>query len=181
MGQLCKGLHHPHRPDPAARSCRQNHLDCLPPRLRNPGKEDGKPYTRWIADLASKYKIRLVWVNSADQAIRALNSSPRFHGDKVESFYYFGHSNCYAWMLDYGNNIMAVSTEWIHETDLNRIRRDIFHAAVRLLELRLLYGSQHVPLVETHRRRPLWGNTESTRYGPVSDGRLPEGAGKWVK
>ena len=35
------------------------------------GKEDGKPYTRWIADLASKYKIRLVWVNSADQAIRA--------------------------------------------------------------------------------------------------------------
>ena len=90
------------------------------------GKEDGKPYTRWIADLASKYKIRLVWVNSADQAIRALNSSPRFHGDKVESFYYFGHSNCYAWMLDYGNNIMAVSTEWIHETDLNRIRRDIF-------------------------------------------------------
>lgn len=50
------------------------------------GKEDGKPYTRWIADLASKYKIRLVWVNSADQAIRALNSSPRFHGDKVESF-----------------------------------------------------------------------------------------------
>lgn len=28
---------------------------------------------------------------------------------------------------------------------------------------------------------PLWGNTESTRYGPVSDGRLPEGAGKWVK
>ena len=75
------------------------------------GKEDGKPYTRWIADLASKYKIRLVWVNSADQAIRALNSSPRFHGD----------------------------------------------AAVRLLELRLLYGSQHVPLVETHRRRPPLG------------------------
>ena len=28
---------------------------------------------------------------------------------------------------------------------------------------------------------PLWGNTESTRYGPVSDGRLPEGVGKWVK
>ena len=40
------------------------------------GKEDGKPYTRWIADLASKYKIRLVWVNSADQAIRALNFLP---------------------------------------------------------------------------------------------------------
>lgn len=90
------------------------------------GREDGKPYTRWIADLASKYKIKLVWVDSADQAIRALNSSPRFRGDFVESFYYFGHSNCFAWMLDYGNNIMAVSTEWIHETDLNRIRRDIF-------------------------------------------------------
>lgn len=28
---------------------------------------------------------------------------------------------------------------------------------------------------------PLWGNMESTRYAPVSNGRLPEGAGKWVK
>ncbi|QAA41480.1 hypothetical protein C1I94_07675 [Akkermansia muciniphila] len=181
MGQLCKGLHHPHRPYPAARSCRQNHLDCLPPRLRNPGKEDGKPYTRWIADLASKYKIRLVWVNSADQAIRALNSSPRFHGDKVESFYYFGHSNCYAWMLDYGNNIMAVSTEWIHETDLNRIRRDIFTPQSDCWSFGCYTGAsmsrwwKHIVGV------PLWGNTESTRYGPVSDGRLPEGAGKWVK
>ena len=40
------------------------------------GREDGKPYTRWIADLASKYKIKLVWADSADQAIRALNASP---------------------------------------------------------------------------------------------------------
>ena len=120
------------------------------------GKEDGKPYTKWISDLAAKYKTKLVWVNTADQAIRALNSSPRFQGDKVESFYYFGHSNCFAWMLDYGNNIMAVSTEWIHETDLNRIRRDIF-SAVRLSQFRLLHGGQHVRLVEASRRRSSLG------------------------
>lgn len=145
------------------------------------GKEDGKPYTRWIADLASKYKIRLVWVNSADQAIRALNSSPRFHGDKVESFYYFGHSNCYAWMLDYGNNIMAVSTEWIHETDLNRIRRDIFTPQSDCWSFGCDTGASMSRWWKRIVGVPLWGNTESTRYGPVSDGRLPEGAGKWVK
>ena len=145
------------------------------------GKEDGKPYTRWIADLASKYKIRLVWVNSADQAIRALNSSPRFHGDKVESFYYFGHSNCYAWMLDYGNNIMAVSTEWIHETDLNRIRRDIFTPQSDCWSFGCYTGASMSRWWKRIVGVPLWGNTESTRYGPVSDGRLPEGAGKWVK
>lgn len=117
------------------------------------GREDGKPYTRWIADLASKYKIKLVWVDSADQAIRALNSSPRFRGDFVESFYYFGHSNCFAWMLDYGNNIMAVSTEWIHETRPEPHPPGHFHPAVRLLELRLLHGGQHVRLVEAHRGR----------------------------
>ena len=27
---------------------------------------------------------------------------------------------------------------------------------------------------------PLWGNTESTRYYPVGDGKFPEGGGKWV-
>ena len=145
------------------------------------GREDGKPYTRWIADLASKYKIKLVWVDSADQAIRALNSSPRFRGDFVESFYYFGHSNCFAWMLDYGNNIMAVSTEWIHETDLNRIRRDIFTPRSDCWSFGCYTGASMSGWWKRIVGVPLWGNTESTRYGPVSDGRLPEGVGKWVK
>ena len=134
-----------------------------------------------IADLASKYKIKLVWADSADQAIRALNASPRFRGDKVESFYYFGHSNCYAWMLDYGNNIMAVSTEWIHETDLNRIRRDIFTPQSDCWSFGCYTGASMSRWWKRIIGVPLWGNTESTRYGPVSDGRLPEGAGKWVK
>ncbi len=145
------------------------------------GREDGKPYTRWIADLASKYKIKLVWVDSANQAIRALNSSPRFRGDFVESFYYFGHSNCFAWMLDYGNNIMAVSTEWIHETDLNRIRRDIFTPRSDCWSFGCYTGASMSGWWKRIVGVPLWGNTESTRYGPVSDGRLPEGVGKWVK
>ena len=28
---------------------------------------------------------------------------------------------------------------------------------------------------------PLWGNLESTRYQPVGEGRLPAGAGRWVR
>ena len=100
-----------------------------------------RPYTRWIADLASKYKIKRVWVDSADQAIRALNSSPRCRGDFVESFYYFGHSNGFAWMLDYGNNIMAVSTEWIHETDL----KDVYKRQVCSRWRKRPCGSSHRP------------------------------------
>lgn len=145
------------------------------------GKEDGKPYIKWISELASKYKAKLVWVNTADQAIKALNASPRFRGDKVESLYYFGHSNGSAWMLDYGNNIMAISTEWIHETDLSRIRRDMFTPQSDCRSFGCYTGVSMSGWWKRIVGVPLWGNMESTRYGPVSNGSLPSGVGKWVK
>ena len=84
-------------------------------------------------------------------------------------------------MLDYGNNIMAVSTEWIHETDLNRIRRDIFTPQSDCRSFGCYTGASMSRWWKRIVGVPHCGNSESTRYGPVSDGRLPEGAGKWVK
>ena len=84
-------------------------------------------------------------------------------------------------MLDYGNNIMAVSTEWIHETDLNRIRRDIFSPQSDCRSFGCYTGASMSGWWKRIVGVPLWGNMESTRYAPVSNGRLPEGAGKWVK
>lgn len=143
-------------------------------------REDGKPYTKWIEDLASKYKVKLAWVNTADQAIKSLNASPRFRGDFVQSFYYFGHSNCYALMLDYGNDVMAVSTEWIHESDLNRINRSLFTSLSECRSYGCYTGASMSGWWKRILGVPLWGNMESTRYGPVSNGFLPEGLGKWV-
>ena len=80
------------------------------------GRNDGKPYTTWIAEQASKRKAKLVWISSGKQAISAINS-----GRDIITFDFFGHSNRHCFMLDYGSDVMAVSQAWIHERDLGKI------------------------------------------------------------
>lgn len=143
-------------------------------------REDGKPYVQWINDLASKYKVNIKWVKSADEAISTLNAVPRVRGEKVESFYYFGHSNAYAFMLDYGNEIMAVSMQWIHETDLEKIKPGIFQSDAECWSYGCYTGMSMSYWWNKLIGIPLWGNTKSTYYAPVSNGYLPEGGGKWV-
>ena len=87
------------------------------------GREDGKPYTTWIAQQAAKRRATLVWFNGSGNFIQTLNSRPR---GSVVSFDFFGHSNRYAFMFDYGSDIMAASTAWLHERDLPRIKSSIF-------------------------------------------------------
>lgn len=144
------------------------------------GREDGKPYTKWVDELAQKNHVSLKWVDTADAAISALNHSNRSALDKIESFYYFGHSNAYAFMLDYGNDIMAVSTSWIHETDLNRINSALFTKDSDCRSFGCYTGMSMSYWWNKIVGVPLWGNMKSTRYAPVSDGRLPEGTGSWV-
>ncbi len=82
------------------------------------GREDGKPYTTWIAEQAAKRRCTLVWFNSTGDYISKINSRPR---GSVKTYDYFGHSNKYAFMFEYGNEIMAVSTATLHERDLPRL------------------------------------------------------------
>lgn len=143
-------------------------------------KEDNKPYVQWINDLGRKYKVKLVWVNTSQQTINALNNAPR-HGGPIQSFYYFGHSNPYALMLDYSNDHMAVSTHYIHETDLSRIKPEIFHPSADCWSYGCYTGLSMTHWWKKFLGVPLWGNTESTQYAPVSSGMLPSASGKWVK
>jgi hypothetical protein len=77
------------------------------PGYQTRGREDGKPYTTWITEQAAKRRATLIWFSTGGEFIRALNSRPR---GSIETFDFFGHSNRYAFMFDYGNDIMAAST-----------------------------------------------------------------------
>ncbi len=145
------------------------------------GREDGKPYVTWIADLARKYKARLVWVRTKEEAIRALNAAPHGKGDYVSSFYYFGHSNPHAFMLEYSSEILAVSTQYIHETDLETINPAIFRPTSDCRSYGCFTGMSMTGWWKRIVGVPLWGNMKSTYYAPVSEGLLPRGGGRWVK
>ena len=143
-------------------------------------QEEGKNYTSMISQLASKYNAKLVFANTANEVYAAINAAPRGQ-ERITSFYYFGHSNAHAFMLDYSNSIIGSSKQWIHEKDLaSRIRRSVFAPGAQCYSYGCYTGRSMSAQWKAALGVPLMGNTESTRYQPVGEGRMPVGAGKWV-
>ena len=143
------------------------------------GREEKKDYLSMIRDLATKYNAHLVFADTADAVYSAINAVGK---GNIHSFYYFGHSNAYAFMLDYSNSIIGSSKQWIHEKDLpTRIRRDVFAPGAKCYSYGCYTGRSMSAKWKKAFGVPMMGNTESTRYQPVGDGLMPTGAGKWVE
>ena len=142
------------------------------------GREDGKPYTSWIAEQAAKRRVTLVWFNSSSGFIQALNSRP--HGS-VETFDFFGHSNRYAFMFDYGNDIMAASTAWLHERDLPRIKSSIFSRGAQCKSWGCHTGESMSAAWRKATGVPLIGAMGATSYTDVGAGILPVVRGRWTR
>ena len=144
-------------------------------------REDGKDYIEMIKGQALKRNVKLVWVDTAAQAFAAINNAPQGK-EPITSFYYFGHSNAHAFMLEYSNDIIGASTQWMHEDDLaTKLKRSAFSPEARCRSFGCYTGNSMSAKWFGVMGFPLWGNTEATRYHPVSNGCLPMGNGRWVK
>lgn len=145
------------------------------------GREDGKDYIDMIKQQAAKRKVQLVFVDTGDDAFTAINAAGS-GVQKISSFYYFGHSNAHAFMLEYSNDIIGASTQWMHENDIaTRLQKSAFAPNARCRSFGCYTGNSMSGTWAKSMGFPLWGNTEATRYHPVSNGCLPMGNGKWVK
>ncbi len=143
------------------------------------GKEDGKDYMSMIKEQADKRKAKLVLVDTAEQAFAAINAAGKAP-ERITSFYYFGHSNPYAFMLDYSNEIIGVSKQFMHEKDLaTKLRADAFAPNATCYSYGCYTGMSMSQVWTKQIGVRLWGNTESTRYQPVGWGCLPTGNGLW--
>lgn len=144
------------------------------------GKEDGKPYTTWIAEQAAKRRVTLLWFNSSGSFIQTLNSRPR---GSVETFDFFGHSNRYAFMFDYGSDIMAASTAWLHERDLPRIKASIFARNAYCKSWGCHTGESMSAVWKSSTGVALEGAKGPTSYVNVGmgGGQLPVVKGSWVR
>jgi hypothetical protein len=148
------------------------------PGYQTRGREDGKPYTTWITEVAAARHATLIWFNNTERFIQALNSRP--HGS-IQTFDFFGHSNRFAFMFDYGNEIMAVSVSWLHERDLPRIKASIFARNAYCKS----WGCHTAESMSAVWKRvlglPLEGAKGPTDYTVISYGRLPEVRGRWAR
>ena len=140
------------------------------------GREDGKPYTRWISEQAAKRRARLVWISSGDEAIRAINRLR-----DIATFDFFGHSNRYCFMLDYGSAIMAVSQAWIHEDDLSKLRRRSFSRNAFCQSWGCHTGESMSAVWKRALGIPLIGARGKTDYSALSKGKMPSVSGRWIR
>ncbi len=142
------------------------------------GREDGKPYTTWITEQATKRRATLIWFNTSGDFIRVLNSRPR---GSIQTFDFFGHSNKYAFMFDYGCDIMAVSTSWLHERDLPRIKSSIFARNAYCKSWGCHTGESMSQVWRRSVGIPLEGARGPTTYTVVGQGQMPLVRGSWVR
>jgi hypothetical protein len=148
------------------------------PGYQTRGREDGKPYTAWIAEQAAKRRVTLIWFNSSSGFLQTLNARPR---GSVKSFDFFGHSNRHAFMFDYGNDIMAASTAWLHERDLPRLKASIFDRNAYCKSWGCHTGESMSKAWKSATGIALEGARGPTTYTVVGQGRLPVVRGSWVR
>ena len=148
------------------------------PGYQTRGHEDSRPYTTWISEVAAKNHATLIWVSSGGDLIQAINSRPP---QSITTFDFFGHSNRYAFMLDYSNDIMAISIAWLHERDLPRIKASVFARNAYCKS----WGCHTAESMSAAWKRatgiPLEGAIGATNYEVVGQGKLPSVSGKWVR
>ncbi|MGJ8696478.1 MAG: hypothetical protein ACSHYF_09180 [Verrucomicrobiaceae bacterium] len=142
------------------------------------GREDSKPYTTWITEQATKRNAKLIWFNSGDQAIAAINSRPK---RSIVTFDFFGHSNKHCFLLDYGSDIMAVSQAWIHENDLRKIRSSVFSRNALCQSYGCHTGESMSQIWHSHIGVKLIGARGKTDYSALSFGKLPTVNGSWIR
>ncbi len=84
------------------------------------------PLIDWITSVRDRYGVRLIWFNQPDEVINYLNNGQPRNQVKIANLEFYVHSNKSAFMFDYSNEIDSGSKSWLHENELNRIRRGIF-------------------------------------------------------
>ncbi len=148
------------------------------PGYEDRGREDGKPYTEWISEQATKRKATLIWFTSGSNFIGKFNLRP---DGSVRTFDYFGHSNKYAFMFDYGSEIMAVSIAWLHERDIPQLKSSIFDPNAYCKSWGCNTGQSMSKVWKKHMRIPLEGANGKTLYTMVGHGQMPNSSGGWVR
>ena len=142
------------------------------------GREDAKPYTTWISELAARRRVTLICVSTGPQAIAAINRHP---SRSVVGFDFFGHSNKHCFVLDYSSEIMGASKAWIHERDLTRIRRGVFARNAHCQSWGCHTGESMSAFWKRAVGNTLIGAIGKTDFRPVGQGIMPTVSGSWVR
>ena len=142
--------------------------------------EEKRPITEMVTSVRDKYHVRLVWIDSGDDVINYLNHGQPRSSVPICNFEYFGHSNKFAFMFDYSNEVYGASRCFLHERDLQKINSGIFtrNAFVKSWGC---HTGEHMS--RTWRKAtgvPMWGVYGKTDYSNPLKVEVSKG-GHWTK
>ncbi len=142
------------------------------------GREDGQNYISMIQQQASKRGASLIWIESGQDLIRTLNSRSR---GSIQTFDYFGHSNKHCFCLDYGTEIIATCTQWLHESDLGKIRSSVFDRNAYCKSWGCHSGESMSGQWKSQLGVALEGARGKTDYRTLAEGKFPAVSGGWMR
>jgi len=136
-------------------------------------------YTSEILERAAKCGARIVWFGTKDFLINYLNNRG---GRKIADLEFFVHSNKYAFLFDYSNDILGVSTCYLHSVDLRRIRRGIFTKNAHVQSWGCHTAEYMSAIWKKATGVPMIGAVGKTDYRAISDNvSLPSIGGRWSR
>lgn len=142
------------------------------------GREDGQNYLGMIQQQADKRGASLIWIRSGQELIETLNSRKR---GAIQTFDYFGHSNKHCFCLDYGTEIIATCTQWLHESDLARIRSSVFSRNAYCKSWGCHTGESMSGFWKSKLGVALEGAKGKTDYRALAEGKFPAVSGGWMR
>ena len=135
--------------------------------------------THEVTTLAAERGVKLVWFNNTDFLIGYLNNRG---GRKMSGFEFYGHSNKYCFLFDYSNNILGVSSCYLHCADLHRLHRGLFAQGALIQSYGCHTGEYMSRIWKKSTGYPMIGASGKTDFSAIKDNvTLPTVNGRWVQ
>lgn len=135
--------------------------------------------TAEITTLAAERGVKLVWFNNTDFLISYLNNRS---GRKMSGFEFYGHSNRYCFLFDYSNNILGVSSCYLHCADLHRLHRGLFTRDALVQSYGCHTGEYMSRIWKKSTGVPMIGAVGKTDFSAIKDNvTLPTVNGRWAQ
>jgi hypothetical protein len=138
-----------------------------------------------IGTVRDKYKVHLVYFNSQKELLDYLNAGKPRDSVKIANLEYYGHSNRACFMFDYSNEVDSGSKTWLHETELNRINRNIFASRAFIKSWGCHTGESMSSLWRRTIGQKMIGAIGTTDYSGSDDPgwhpKLGSSGGRWVQ
>lgn len=133
-----------------------------------------------ISSVRDALHLNLVYFRDGSEVIEYLNNGQPRDQVKVAFFEYFGHSNRACFMFDYSNKVESACKSWLHESELVRIRKDIFTRDANIRSWGCYTGESMAKKWHVTLGNRMWGAIGKTQYMTDELPVLSSPGGRWT-